>query len=221
MKTPGVAIKISRVDRSRRIANQKLRRRRRREVRTRKQLNFPVAWRGGLKHMRIKLERREHVFEWPLKDSLPQADKVRVVCFVPERSRMLDAQLQRYDDVTNELTNLTKREWHTEKWNQVYDVSVLRIENAFDQNGVAMAKEKLSFLFQENCGLDEDVHGVFQTEFEEWFQRRILRSELAKKNLTGSPNPVTDFGAAETNANPGPPTSPSTVKSPSTAGPTT
>lgn len=170
--------------------------------------------------MKVKLERREHVFTWPLRDTLPEADKIRVVCQVPERSKMLDAQLQRYDDVTNELTNLTKREYHADKWGLVYDIAVLRIENAVDENGNKMEKNKLAFLFQENCGLDEDVHGVFQTDFEEWFNRRILRSEVAKKNLTGSPSPATDSGAPTTKPTPGPSPSSSTATSPSIAAPT-
>jgi hypothetical protein len=165
--------------------------------------------------MRVPRKIPELFFTWPLGDTVRDDQKIRVVCQVPEPAKLLEAQMSTKDVVTNEMTNLTKVEYHFDNFHRVYDLCVLRIEGVEDEDGAAVdpvrAKEKLPFYTRVNFGLDDQVHGVFQNDFGEWFNRRVARSrqEEVKKNVTASPAPATDSGPV--NAPTGTPPSPSTA----------
>lgn len=153
--------------------------------------------------MRVPKRIPEHVFVWPLGDSVPEHEKIRVVCQVPTPSEFSRGRAQFAREVTDERTSKTYFEYDHDRIGWAYDLSVIRIEGVQDEDGVPVdpvrAKEKLTFYVRVNFGLDEDVHGVFQNEFGNWFNKKILRSgEEAKKNVTDSPKPATDSGVETT-----------------------
>ena len=147
--------------------------------------------------MRVTNKVPEHVFTWPLGNSLPDEEKIRVVCQVPMAADLMKAQRSASEPVTNELTGTTRIEFHWDNVNAVYNLCVLRVENAQAEDGTPIkpstAKGNLYHYMRSNFGLDEDVHGCFQIEFVEWFNKKIMRvREESKKNVTPSPQPATD-----------------------------
>lgn len=154
--------------------------------------------------MRVKLVEPEHMFVWPLGNTIPENEKVKIVCRIPDPVKLSELRAAYAEPVTNEMTNTTRIEKRHENVTGVYDYCVLRVEGVQDESGSEVkpdrAKEKFHFYVKANFGLDDDIHGCFQNEFDAWFNRKILRiREDAKKNATNSPPPSTDTtGSQET-----------------------